>query len=317
MKVNILLSTYNGEKYLSEQIESIQAQTFTDWQLLIRDDGSSDGTVDLIKHFVKSDHRIRFINEDNIVNYGVVKSFYHLVKFEKADYYFFSDQDDVWLPEKLEITLQRGQKENSDKPLLVYTDLRVVNENLEILQESMIKAQSHHANTELVQELTENTVTGGTMMINKALADKWQVYENLLMHDWYLALLAASLGKLVYIDQPTQLYRQHEANVLGARTWSKRAKNWLRPNTLISKYWWLIKSSQSQAEKLLNQELTDEIKEMILAYIGLLDQNFSNRWQSMKRYGFQKNRWFHTFVFTTLILTKFGYKQNWRKNELF
>ncbi|MFU2222484.1 glycosyltransferase family 2 protein [Streptococcus pluranimalium] len=308
MKVNIVMSTYNGEKYLADQIKSIQSQTFEDWQLLIRDDGSSDNTPSIIRDMAKKDDRIHFINDGQNENYGVIKSFYHLVKYDSADYYFFSDQDDVWLPEKMEMTLKRAQSETSAKPLLVYTDLKVVNEDLEVLQESMIKSQSHHANTELVQELTENTVTGGTMMINKALADKWQVYDNLLMHDWYLALLAASLGKLVYIDQATQLYRQHEANVLGARTWSKRAKNWLKPNTLISKYWWLIKSSQNQAEKLLAQEMSESSTQMVKAYVHLMDNNWLDRWRLLREYKFKKNRWFHTFVFTILIITKLGYQ---------
>ncbi|MGX7776514.1 glycosyltransferase family 2 protein [Streptococcus pluranimalium] len=308
MKVNIVMSTYNGEKYLADQIKSIQSQTFEDWQLLIRDDGSSDNTPSIIRDMAKKDDRIHFINDGQNENYGVIKSFYHLVKYDSADYYFFSDQDDVWLPEKIEVTLKRAQSETSAKPLLVYTDLKVVTEDLEVLQESMIKSQSHHANTELVQELTENTVTGGTMMINKALADKWQVYDNLLMHDWYLALLAASLGKLVYIDQATQLYRQHEANVLGARTWSKRAKNWLKPNTLISKYWWLIKSSQNQAEKLLAQEMSESSTQMVKAYVHLMDNNWLDRWRLLREYKFKKNRWFHTFVFTILIITKLGYQ---------
>lgn len=308
MKVNIVMSTYNGEKYLADQIKSIQSQTFEDWQLLIRDDGSSDNTPSIIRDMAKKDDRIHFINDGQNENYGVIKSFYHLVKYDSADYYFFSDQDDVWLPEKMEMTLKRAQIESSDNPLLVYTDLKVVDEDLEVLQESMIKSQSHHANTELVQELTENTVTGGTMMINKALADKWQVYDNLLMHDWYLALLAASLGKLIYIDQATQLYRQHEANVLGARTWSKRAKNWLKPNTLISKYWWLIKSSQNQAEKLLAQEMSESSTQMVKAYVHLMDNNWLDRWRLLREYKFKKNRWFHTFVFTILIITKLGYQ---------
>ncbi|MDY4761097.1 glycosyltransferase family 2 protein [Streptococcus thoraltensis] len=313
MKVNILLSTYNGEKYLSEQIESIQAQTFKDWNLLIRDDGSKDSTTSIIREIAEEDDRIRFINDGQNENYGVIKSFYHLVKFEKADYYFFSDQDDVWLPEKLEITLQRGQKENPDKPLLVYTDLRVVNENLEILQESMIKAQSHHANTELVQELTENTVTGGTMMINKALADKWQVYENLLMHDWYLALLAASLGKLVYIDQPTQLYRQHEANVLGARTEDKKLKLLrLGPKAIFTKYWQIIHDSQKQAMtivELFGRDLTPRDRLLIEQFYDIDRQSILRRAERLIRYGYSKNQLTHKIVFKILILTNW-YNRN-------
>lgn len=309
MTVNILLATYNGEQYLRQQVESIQAQTVTDWNLLIRDDGSSDGTRQVIQELVAADSRIRWINPDETINLGVIKSFYTLLKHESADYYFFSDQDDVWLPNKLEVTLKRAQQEPANQPLLVYTDLKVVDENLKVLNESMIASQSHHANTELHQELTENTVTGGTMMINRALADLWQTADGLLMHDWYLALVAAALGKLVYIDQPTQLYRQHSNNVLGARTWRKRMKNWLRPQALVAKYWWLIKSSQDQASQLLALPLAPEKKALVEAYLGLLDQPLGERIRRLKTYNLAKNRWFHTLVFRTLVVTKFGYQK--------
>lgn len=310
MTVKILLATYSGQKYLAEQVKSIQAQTVTDWELLIRDDGSTDGTQDVIRDLVASDRRIRWINPDQQVNLGVIKSFYTLLKFEPADYYFFSDQDDVWLPNKLEVTLKRAQQEPADRPLLVYTDLKVVDENLTVLHESMIATQSHHANTELHQELTENTVTGGTMMINHALADYWQTADGLLMHDWYLSLVAAALGKLVYIDQATQLYRQHSNNVLGARTWRKRLKNWLRPQALVAKYWWLITSSQEQANQLLALPLPQEKRALVEAYVGLMDQPLGERILRLKTYNLAKNRWFHTLVFWTLVVTKFGYGAN-------
>ena len=310
MKVNILMSTYNGQEFIAQQIQSIQKQTFENWNLLIRDDGSSDETPKIIADFAKSDARIRFINADKRDNFGVIKNFYTLLKYEKADYYFFSDQDDVWQPQKLELTLASVEKENNQIPLMVYTDLTVVDRDLQVLHDSMIKTQSHHANTSLLEELTENTVTGGTMMVNHCLAKQWkQCYDDLIMHDWYLALLATSLGKLIYLDETTELYRQHESNVLGARTWSKRLKNWLRPHRLVKKYWWLVTSSQQQASHLLELDLPAANKAIIQAYVTLLDQSFLNRIKWLKQYGFAKNRAFHTFVFKTLIITKFGYRR--------
>ncbi|ESS17858.1 glycosyltransferase family 2 protein [Streptococcus mutans] len=310
MKVNILMSTYNGQEFIAQQIQSIQKQTFENWNLLIRDDGSSDETPKIIADFAKSDARIRFINADKRENFGVIKNFYTLLNYEKADYYFFSDQDDVWQPQKLELTLASVEKENNQIPLMVYTDLTVVDRDLQVLHDSMIKTQSHHANTSLLEELTENTVTGGTMMVNHCLAKQWkQCYDDLIMHDWYLALLAASLGKLIYLDETTELYRQHESNVLGARTWSKRLKNWLRPHRLVKKYWWLVTSSQQQASHLLELDLPAANKAIIQAYVTLLDQSFLNRIKWLKQYGFAKNRAFHTFVFKTLIITKFGYRR--------
>lgn len=311
MNINILLSTYNGERFLAEQIQSIQRQTVKDWTLLIRDDGSTDGTQNIIRTFVKEDKRIQWINEGQTENLGVIKNFYTLLKHQKADVYFFSDQDDIWLDNKLEVTLLEAQKYDMAAPLLVYTDLKVVTQQLDICHDSMIRTQSDHANTSLLQELTENTVTGGTMMITHALAEEWVTCEGILMHDWYLALLAAARGKLVYLDLPTELYRQHDANVLGARTWSKRMKNWFSPHRLVSKYWWLITSSQKQAQLLLDLPLQPNDRELVEAYVSL-DRSFAKRWATLKRYGFRKNRAFHTFIFRSLVITLFGYR---RKEE--
>ena len=310
MKIHILLSTYNGEQFLAEQIQSIQQQTVQDWKLLIRDDGSTDRTREIIREFVAQDSRIHWINENESKNLGVIKSFHNLAQFEEADVYFFSDQDDVWLPQKLELSLAEARKYPAEMPLMVYMDLTVVNQDLEVLSSSMIRSQSGHANTELVQELTENTVTGGVAMVNHALIQLWNQTEDILMHDWYLALLATAFGKLVYIDQPGELYRQHEHNVLGARTWSKRIKKWLRPSLLFRMYWDLIKKSQQQAAFLLDMPLSAEKRELVAAYVTILDQPMHERWRILRQYGLRKNKAFHTLVFTTLIISKFAYRRN-------
>ena len=309
MKVNILMSTYNGQQFLAEQIRSIQDQSYTDWTLFIRDDGSSDNTKEILKDFEHQDSRIHLIDSDKSDNLGVIKSFHKLVNHDRADYYFFSDQDDVWLPNKLELSLKEAQNYLADLPLMVYMDLKVVNQDLEIMTESMVKSQSHHANTELVQELTENTVTGGVAMINHALAEMWQETDDILMHDWYLALLASAFGNLVFIDQPGELYRQHSDNVLGARTLSKRFKKWIRPHILFAVYWDLIKNSQKQASHLLQMPLSQSNRELIEAFVTIMDKPMLERFRILRKYGLRKNKAFHTLVFTTLIVTKFAYKK--------
>lgn len=313
MKVNILMATYNGEKFLAQQIESIQKQTFKEWNLLIRDDGSSDKTCDIIRNFTAKDSRIRFINENEHHNLGVIKSFFTLVNYEVADFYFFSDQDDVWLPEKLSVSLEAAKHKASDVPLLVYTDLKVVNQELNILQDSMIRAQSHHANTTLLPELTENTVTGGTMMINHALAEKWFTPNDILMHDWFLALLAASLGEIIYLDLPTQLYRQHDNNVLGARTMDKRFKI-LRegPKSIFTRYWKLIHDSQKQASLIVDKYgdiMTVTDLELIKCFIKIDKQPFMTRLRWLWKYGYSKNRFKHQVVFKWLIATNYYNKR--------
>lgn len=307
------MATYNGEKFLAQQIESIQKQTFKEWNLLIRDDGSSDKTCDIIRNFTAKDSRIRFINENEHHNLGVIKSFFTLVNYEVADFYFFSDQDDVWLPEKLSVSLEAAKHKASDVPLLVYTDLKVVNQELNILQDSMIRAQSHHANTTLLPELTENTVTGGTMMINHALAEKWFTPNDILMHDWFLALLAASLGEIIYLDLPTQLYRQHDNNVLGARTMDKRFKI-LRegPKSIFTRYWKLIHDSQKQASLIVDKYgdiMTADDLELIKCFIKIDKQPFMTRLRWLWKYGYSKNQFKHQVVFKWLIATNYYNKR--------
>jgi len=309
MRVNILMSTYNGEKFVAEQIESIQKQTYTDWNLIIRDDGSKDGTCEIIENFINNDSRIKLIRAENV---GVIKSFHELViNNNDADFYFFADQDDYWLPEKLTIMLEEAKKHDNTIPVMYYTDLKVTDKDLNVTSESMIRSQSDHANTSLVQELTENTVTGAASMINYELAKLWQTTNDIIMHDWYLAIVAAALGELVYIDQPTHLYRQHDSNVLGARTLAKRIRKWIHPNLWFEKYWWLITASQKQAQKLLTENLSalsETDKALVTDYVNILNQSKAERRQILDRYDLRKNKNYHTSIFRTLIITKFAYK---------
>ena len=309
MRVNILMSTYNGEKFVAEQVESIQKQTYTDWYLLIRDDGSTDKTCEILADFVSTDSRIKLIRAENV---GVIKSFHELVKNNlDADFYFFADQDDYWLPEKLTVMLEEANKHDNRKPIMYYTDLKVTDKALKVTSQSMIRSQSDHANTRLVQELTENTVTGGASMINHELAQLWQTTNDVIMHDWYLALVAAALGELIYIDQPTHLYRQHDTNVLGARTFSKRLKKWLHPYLWFEKYWGLITASQKQAQKLLTENrsaMSEEDQALVTAYVNVLVQPKAKRREILNQYDLRKNKNYHTSIFRTLIITKFAYK---------
>ena len=303
------MSTYNGEKFVAEQIESIQKQTYTDWNLIIRDDGSKDGTCEIIENFINNDSRIKLIRAENV---GVIKSFHELViNNNDADFYFFADQDDYWLPEKLTIMLEEAKKHDNTIPVMYYTDLKVTDKNLNVTSESMIRSQSDHANTSLVQELTENTVTGAASMINYELAKLWQTTNDIIMHDWYLAIVAAALGELVYIDQPTHLYRQHDSNVLGARTLAKRIRKWIHPNLWFEKYWWLITASQKQAQKLLTENLSlmsEDDQALVSDYVNILKQPKAERRQILDRYNLRKNKNYHTSIFRTLIITKFAYK---------
>lgn len=213
--IAVLMSTYNGEDYLAQQIESIQKQSYEDWRLFIRDDGSSDDTVKIIEEYQKKDRRIRLINQGHIKNIGVVRSFFELLENVDADFYMFSDQDDYWLPNKIKVTLEEMLEYNFDLPNCVYTNLQIVDKNLNG-EERLLKCNWQS----FTNVLFTNNVYGCTMMINNSLKRmvnfKQIDYQRIYMHDWWLALIAAEFGNLRFIDKATILYRQHGSNQVGA-----------------------------------------------------------------------------------------------------
>lgn len=221
-KILILLSTYNGEKYLAQQLESIISQTFTDWTLLIRDDGSSDKTLSIIKNYIAKDPRI-ILSVDNYGNLGVKKSFstlLHAATNRTEPYIFFSDQDDVWLPEKLASQFNLLTTESNAIPTLIHSDLCLVDRNLNVLFPSFLQYEKLQRNTSspLNTLLINNYVTGCTVGINRALLNlAYPIPETTFMHDWWCALCAAAIGKIIFDPKITILYRQHGNNVIGGK----------------------------------------------------------------------------------------------------
>lgn len=216
-RVAILMSTYNGEHYLGEQIQSIIDQAYDNWHLYIRDDGSKDNTVHIIRSYADKDDRITFFNEKKIINVGVVKSFMELLEKTDADFYMFSDQDDFWLPDKVADTVRVMQSHPyQEEPIVVHTDLKVVDSNLSGSQ-SMNGDDVWHDFKHL---MFSNCVTGCTMMVNQVLKKEMKFsqidYHRIYMHDWWLAIYAAAFGEVVYLNKPTILYRQHGNNVVGS-----------------------------------------------------------------------------------------------------
>lgn len=226
--VAICMATYNGEKYIGEQIQSILGQTYDNWRLFIHDDGSTDKTVEVIKTY--RDDRICLLEDG--VRLGSAKdnfaSILHYVK-EQFDfhYFMFADQDDVWLSHKIEVSMEQirktecGMRDKTDGdtiPVLIHTDLKVVDENLETLGESFMAYRALKPNVkDLNHLLAQNNVTGCTMLWNKALNDKINLgAREVAMHDWWFSTSASLLGSIEYVGEPTILYRQHGNNTVGA-----------------------------------------------------------------------------------------------------
>lgn len=209
-KVQVLLSSYNGEKYIKNQIESILKQEDVEVSLLIRDDGSNDKTLDIIEKMAKENKNISYYQGENI---GVAKSFMNLVnKAKESDYYAFADQDDIWMPKKI-ISAIKKLENVKEKPSLYISALEIVDEKLDTIE---IKKVS--GNFTFEGEMIKNFAVGCTMVFNKELCNILKTYNPsyIIMHDSWITRVCYAIGGNVIIDDNTYIkYRQHQNNVMG------------------------------------------------------------------------------------------------------
>lgn len=220
--VRILLAAYNGEAYLRQQLDSLLGQTCQDLQLIVSDDQSRDETPRILEEYAGK-YPDKILHYRSGLRFGSAQGhFMHLLQtFADSDYIMFCDQDDVWHPDKVEKTLEKMKsvEEDPSVPVLVYTDLRVVNGDLEQIDPSFMHyARIRGEDTRLTRLLARNVVTGCTVMINRALAAlvcTQRDFSRVRMHDWYLAQLAAACGTLAYLPEATMDYRIHGSNVVG------------------------------------------------------------------------------------------------------
>jgi glycosyltransferase involved in cell wall biosynthesis len=235
-KIAVLLSTYNGEKFLGEQLDSLLVQSHKNFILVVRDDDSRDRTVSILESYA-GDHpeRIHLLSRDG-VNMGASAGFAFLVDYVlknkellglKSTYMMFCDQDDKWFPEKIEKLLAAMLATEADNdstlPIIVHSDLEVVSEQNTVIATSFVSYQGLEIERNSFPNLViSNLVTGCTALINEPLAEKaLPIPEKAIMHDWWLALVATAFGKLVYLDIPLVHYRQHGNNTIGAKEFTK------------------------------------------------------------------------------------------------
>lgn len=218
--VDVVLATYNGEPYLDEFLESMVAQTHTNWRLLVSDDGSSDGTLAVVARWAARDPRIRLVNIER--QGGVAANFSKATEFATADYVLLADQDDVWLPAKISTMLGVIiETENGDRdvPILCFSDLTLVDQGLQPISPSLYGYRSLDPmrNLDAGYLLWFSAVYGCSVIVNQALVRRSiPVPSSAIMHDQWFALQAAMHGRVVYLNQSFVLYRQHGNNDMGA-----------------------------------------------------------------------------------------------------
>lgn len=228
--VGIILSAYNGEKYIEELIKSIMNSNFADFKIFVCDDQSKDSTVEIVKRLRETyDNRIELsINEQNLGStHSFLSNLYRVNKNSPCSYYMFCDQDDIWLKDKINLSLKvmkrlenrRGEFE----PLLVFNDAIIVDDNLSYIARSFYKTNKLKVHkTDFSHMLMENKCIGCTVMMNRALVNllNEEYDDRIRYHDWWMALLASSFGHIRYIKTPTLLYRQTGSNQVGQTAFS-------------------------------------------------------------------------------------------------
>lgn len=290
-KVHIILSTYNGESYVEAQIESILNGTYQDIHIEVSDDGSTDRTVDLIKKMITKypDKLSLHVNEKNM---GYTKNFLYAVTRAEGEYIMFCDQDDIWMEDKVETSLNALQNsEEQGKPTMIFTDAWLYdNDTKETM--GLFQKNSHYNSekVDIAHLLIENKCIGCTIMMNQYVKDYLQqIPDEIRVHDWWIALICSAFGSITYVDKPTLYYRQHSANMIGGTSYGGYMKNRLsrlkeQRQTLVQCY------EQGEAFlRLFDKQLNDKQKKTIEAFSTMKNIGFFRRKVRLFHYHFWKS----------------------------
>lgn len=254
MSVIVLMSTYNGKDYLSEQLDSLFNQTCLDLSVLVRDDASRDSTVEILKQY-KSQHS----NMDFYVgtNKGPTNSFIDLLKnAPEANYYAFCDQDDVWCPDKVETAVLKLSGKDPNVPLLYCSSLRVVDEQL-----NFIKIMHENAHPSKNNALVQSFATGCTMLFNNKAREVFLQNQSTIhvLHDLWMYHVCMFMGEVVFDNNALILYRQHGTNTIGCKT----------------SFWQRVKTRYVSLKTIMNETQTfrsQNAKDFLSCYMNCLSQ---------------------------------------------
>ena len=300
MNISIALCTYNGAQFLAEQLNSIASQTTQPDELVVCDDGSTDDTLAILDRFAKdAKFRVRIVRNKN--NLGVVANFQQAIGLCEGELTALADQDDVWLPDKLKNAEQILLSTKDPQKTLYCTRLHYVDATLVRLGLSSISANIGFSNA-----VVENSATGCSVVFGGEIKHKFLQANStdMLMHDWWLYLVATAFGDVVYDPRPSLLYRQHLSNVAG---WQPRPKKiWLRCKSLRQR----LKAgtagmdSLNQAARFVEayDDLSRDKVELVSHLVNLRHASIFNRFLYALRPGIRRNNFMENVGLRIMLL---------------
>lgn len=312
MMVTVLMATYNGAGFLAEQLDSLLAQTHLDWQLLVRDDLSTDGTVAIVEAYAAKDLRIKLLDlpgahGSSVANFSVLFDYAYAAE---AAYVMFADQDDIWKANKIADSLAAMQRQEQaaglEAPLLMYSLLEYVDD-----RGSAIPVTLHIPETLSMRRLLcENHAYGCTMILNQALIRKIvHIPVSAENHDYWVALVATGLGKASLIPKSLIYYRQHENNVSGnvyRNKLSARLYRYVKQADYLLPVFVKNLDMVHSFDESYCKSLTPEIEGLISGYLRAYQRSSFRLFKFMLRNKLRKLGFLQSFAhyFITLLLRK-------------
>ena len=308
-QIDILLGTYNGERFLDEQIESIFEQDYGNFKLIIRDDGSVDETLNIISKWKGLYPQKIEVIEDELGNLGPIQNFGLLMQNTDAQYICFSDQDDKWLPHKLSdqlTAIKKIEEDNPQTPVMVYSDMLLCDKDMKIqcpslMENDRLNTWENKPNRLLIQ----NVPYACSTIINRSLLElALPIDQRALMHDHWLALISSMLGKLWFLDKALLYHRIHGLNASrGGSVHKKEVSNKMIDKLNNSNFNLYLKKQATQAQAILEQyhsKLSQQQKDMLLDFIALSETSgIKRKWLIIK------NRFFkNTFINTAKLIAR-------------
>ena len=280
----IMMTTYNGEEFLIQQIESICQQSYSNWQLVVRDDGSSDQTLAILNTYAEKDARIQVV-QNQTDYHGAYPNFWGLVAYCKQlkayDYYMFADQDDVWDKDKLEVYMDFCSDKGLNEPLLVYGDMRIIDGDGKVTSNSL-EANLGIAYTNAISTFFAHKVHGCNSLFNRCLFElalplsPEEPEAKYVSHDNYYTKFAALLGQVYYLPRPMMSYRRYGTNVTSQHAYDFKLKRILKRLTALEElakdHALTYRQTIATLERMKRLPLSDGQKKLLKTVETILDR---------------------------------------------